>query len=98
MRQLLPAFFSKNEHRHCKQLRCFFYLLLICLLPAQSWAYYESRPVIRMSEVLKPQQAQSVYHRVDDIELSGKFLEFHVESDMGSYKVRSMALFRHRIH
>jgi hypothetical protein len=50
-----------------------------------------------MSEVLTSQQAQSVYHRVEDIELSGKFYNFRVESDMGKYNITSLALFRNRI-
>ena len=71
--------------------------LVLCCLSSTSYAYYEARPVIRMSEVLTSQQAQSVYHRVVDIELDGKFYHFHVDSDMGQYKISSLALFRNRV-
>ena len=70
---------------------------ILCLTCVPVNAYYEARPVIRMSDVLSSQQAQSVYHRVEDIELSGRFYNFRVHSDMGSYNISSMALFRKRV-
>jgi hypothetical protein len=84
---------------HCKEyfLRCFFCIAILFAFSNTSFAYYEARPVIRMSEVLTSQQAQSVYHRVVDIELSDKFYNFRVESDMGKYDITSLALFRNRI-
>ena len=71
--------------------------LLVLFASANSQAYYEARPVIRMSEVLTSQQAQSVYHRVEDIELDGKFYRFRVDSEMGNYTITSLALFRKRV-
>ncbi|NKB38608.1 MAG: hypothetical protein GKR93_15850 [Gammaproteobacteria bacterium] len=73
-------------------------IFLLCLCGGSAaFAYYEARPVIRMSEVLTSQQAQSVYHRVDDIELDGKFYRFYLHSEMGSYTITSLALFRKRV-
>ncbi len=72
-----------------------FLLALVSSNPG--FAYYEARPVIRMSDVLTSQQAQSVYHRVDDIELDGKFYRFHVNSEIGNYTITSLALFRKRV-
>lgn len=72
-------------------------MLLFSLFSPLTFAYYEARPAVRMSEVLKPQQAQSVYHRVEDIELGGKFYKFRVDTEMGVYDIRSMAMFRNRI-
>ncbi len=94
----LPAYknviVNSRWNTFSKQLTFF---VIICCLSTTSQAYYEARPVIRMSEVLTSQQAQSVYHRVVDIELDGKFYNFHVDSDMGQYKISSLALFRNRI-
>jgi hypothetical protein len=89
--------FMKIMHRNWFQLRCFFCLLLVSAISGTAYAYYEARPVIRMSDVLTSQQAQSVYHRVEDIELSGKFFSFRVDSELGNYNIRSMAMFRNRI-
>lgn len=75
--------------------KSFFFLALFSSTPG--FAYYEARPVIRMSDVLTSQQAQSVYHRVDDIELDGKFYRFHVNSEIGNYTITSLALFRKRV-
>ena len=78
-------------------IRTAFSSLLVLLVSGTSQAYYEARPVIRMSEVLTSQQAQSVYHRVEDIELDGKFYRFRVHSEMGNYTITSLALFRKRV-
>lgn len=85
--------------KHCGEsfLRCFFCIVILSALSSTSFAYYEARPAIRMSEVLTSQQAQSVYHRVEDIELDGKFYNFRVDSDMGKYDITSLAMFRNRI-
>ena len=72
-------------------------LVVLLLISAAVQGYYEPRPVIRMSDVLTSQQAQSLYHRVEDIELSGKFYDFRVHSDMGTYNISSMAMFRKRV-
>jgi hypothetical protein len=87
------------KKEHCRELflRCFFCLLIFSSFSKVCFAYYEARPVIRMSDVLTSQQAQSVYHRVEDIELSGKFYSFRVDSDMGKYDITSLAMFRNRI-
>ena len=85
--------------KHCKKnfLRCFFCALVFCSTANMVFAYYEARPAIRMSDVLTSQQAQSLYHRVVDIELDGKFYNFYVDSDMGNYDISSLAMFRTRI-
>ncbi len=75
----------------------FFCLLTLFSISGGSYAYYEARPVIRMSDVLTSQQAQSVYHRVEDIELNGKFYNFRVDTQFGNFNIASMALFRKRI-
>ncbi len=88
-----------NKKTQCLgyQLRRFLSLFTLTIVCNVSYAYYEARPVIRMSDVLTSQQAQSVYHRVEDIELDGKFYNFRVYSDMGQYNITSLALFRNRI-
>ena len=96
MSKSLTAFF-KIVHRNWFQLRCFFCLLVISAISVVTYAYYEARPVIRMSDVLTSQQAQSVYHRVEDIELNGKFYSFRVDSELGNYNIVSLAMFRNRI-
>ncbi|MFT7459444.1 MAG: hypothetical protein ACI909_002125 [Planctomycetota bacterium] len=75
----------------------FYCLFLFCITSNISYAAYETLPVIRMSDVLTSQQAQSLYHRVEDIVLDGKFYNFRVESEIGSYNITSLALFRNRI-
>jgi len=87
------------KKKHCKEsfLRCFFCALVFCLTANTVFAYFEARPAIRMSDVLTSQQAQSVYHRVVDIELNGKFYNFRIDSEMGNYDITSLAMFRTRI-
>ncbi len=96
MRERIAALFGL---KHCNNyfLRCFFCLLVFSTTASTAYAYYEARPAIRMSDVLTFQQAQSVYHRVVDIELDGKFYVFRVDSEMGNYNISSLALFRSRI-
>lgn len=80
-----------------REVLCCMILVQLLLAVSAVHAYYESRPVVHISDVLSSQQAQSVYHRVEDIELRGKFFGFRVESEMGHYDIRSMAMFRKRI-
>ncbi len=73
------------------------YIFVLSAISTTSFAYYEAHPAIRMSEVLTSQQAQSVYHRVEDIELVDKFYKFRVDSEYCNQDVSSMSQFRIRL-
>ena len=87
--------FNKKARCLCYHSRRLLTVLILSIVCNALHAYYEARPVIRMSDVLTSQQAQSVYHRVEDIELDGKYYIFRVYSDMASphnsYSTRRMA-------
>lgn len=59
---------------------------------------YEDAPAAHVSEILPPRLAQSIYHTVDQVEVNGRFYEFHVESEYGKYDVPSLALLKIRVH
>lgn len=59
---------------------------------------YEQIPEVHLTNILSPKLAQSVYHRVDDVEVRGRFFLFRMDSDYGVYNIRSMALLRIRIN
>jgi hypothetical protein len=58
----------------------------------------ESYPIINSNIILSSEYLSSTYHRIDAIEIKYGFYEFHVESDIGSYKILSLPLFKKRIN
>ena len=59
---------------------------------------YEQLPTVHLTNILSPKLAQSVYHRVDDVEVSGRSFLFRMDSDYGVYNIRSLVLLRIRVN
>jgi hypothetical protein len=55
-------------------------------------------PEILLSQILPPDLAQSVYHRVEDVTLNGRYYRFQVDSQFGRYDILSLAMLRVRVH
>ena len=58
---------------------------------------FEDQPQIYITELITPQMAQSLYHRVEDARLEDGFIHFRIESDYGSFDVSSLAMLRKRV-
>ena len=58
---------------------------------------YEETPQIHITEIIPPAIAQSVSHRVEDARLTGNYIEFRVESDVGSFNIESLPLLITRV-
>ena len=58
----------------------------------------ELPPEPHLSEVLTAKLAQSVNHRVDDVDIDGQFYRFQMESDFGNFDITSMSMLRTRVH
>jgi hypothetical protein len=74
-------------------------LTIAAALHAQSLAgIYEESPVVRVDEVLPLGLISSGSHRVqDDVRGQGNTLEFTIESDLGTYRVESVAIVALRV-
>ena len=70
--------------------------LALCLLTL-SVSAYESAPQINISEIVSPELAQSISHRVEDARLSGNSITFRVESEFGEFNVESLLLLITRV-
>lgn len=58
----------------------------------------ESYPVINSNTVLSSEELSSTYHRVDSVEINNGFYEFQLESDIGNYKILSLAVLKKRVN
>lgn len=68
----------------------------VIMMPCAVFAY-EDYPNVHISEILAPEIAQSVQHRVEDVAVTDGTFQFQVESDFGQLRVASMALLRERV-
>ena len=71
---------------------------ILVYLSISTVAAYEKAPMITLSEVLEPGLAQSVYHRVEDASLEGRYYRFQVDSQFGQYDILSLGMLRVRVH
>lgn len=58
----------------------------------------ESDPVINSNTILISDELSSTYHRVDSIEFNNGLYEFQLESDIGEFKLTSLAVLKKRIN
>ena len=58
---------------------------------------YEVNSAVPVTNLLVPELAQSIHHRVEDITFEEKFYNFHVDTDYGLYNVTSIALLKIRV-
>ena len=58
----------------------------------------ESYPVLNSNKILGPEYLSSTYHRVDSIDIKDDYYNFQIESNIGSYKIISLALLKKRIN
>ncbi len=58
----------------------------------------EDYPVLNSNKILGPEYLSSTYHRVDSIDINNGFYNFQVESNIGSYKITSLALLKKRVN
>ena len=58
---------------------------------------YEDAPKIYLADILPPELAQSIRHRIEEVEIRRGTYHFYIESDFGTYNVATMGLLRERI-
>ncbi|GJM04805.1 MAG: hypothetical protein DHS20C09_07960 [marine bacterium B5-7] len=74
-------------------------LTLLLFLPLLTVAVdNELEPVINSNKILLPNELSSPYHRVDSIEFSNGLYEFQVESDIGEFELKSLAVLKKRLN
>lgn len=77
---------------------------LVAALPALAAAQfvtdaYESKPLLRASDVVPERLLRSGAHLVrDEVAIDDNHLVFEIESEFGIYQVRSLAMLRIRVH
>lgn len=74
-------------------------LALLLLFPLSGIAGdNESGPVINSNTILLPGELSSTYHRVDSVEFNDGLYEFMVESNIGDFQLKSLAVLKKRIN
>ena len=58
----------------------------------------ESNPVVNSNTVLSPEELSSTYHRVDSVEFEDGLYKFQLESDIGEYELKSLAVLKKRLN
>jgi hypothetical protein len=58
----------------------------------------ESTPVVNSNTVLSPEELSSTYHRVDSVEFEDGLYKFQLESDIGEYELKSLAVLKKRLY
>lgn len=58
---------------------------------------FEGAPEAHISKILSSKEAQSVYHRVEEVQLIGREYQFYVETQFAGYNIQSMPLLRDSI-
>ena len=58
----------------------------------------ESSPVVNSNTVLSPKELSSAYHRVDAVEFEDGFYKFQLESDIGEFELKSLAVLKKRLN
>jgi len=77
-------------------LSCPFTFLLLLLTWTQAIAY-EDFPTVHITDVISPELAQSLQHRVEEANFDGKYINFEVGSDFGNYNISSLSMLRVRV-
>jgi len=57
----------------------------------------ESTPIVNSNTILSPEELSSTYHRVDSVEFEDGLYKFQLESDIGEYELKSLAVLKKRI-
>ncbi|GEM_PF-2072479 len=57
----------------------------------------ESIPVVNSNTILSPEELSSTYHRVDSVVFEDGFYKFQLESDIGEFELKSLAILKKRI-
>ena len=73
-------------------------LLLIFFPLFVSAGSIESSPVVNSNTVLSPKELSSAYHRVDAVEFEDGFYKFQLESDIGEFELKSLAVLKKRLN
>ena len=74
-------------------------VLLLFLFPfAVSAESNESIPVVNSNTILSPEELSSTYHRVDTVEFEDGLYKFQLESDVGEFELKSLAVLRKRLN
>lgn len=73
------------------------HLGVILFLCSTAAAAFEDAPQIHISEIIPPSLAQSVFYRVEEGNLAGKYIRFSIESDFGDFDVESLPMLVTRI-
>ena len=63
----------------------------------QIYLHKKSPPDIHITELITPQLARSLEHRVEDASLQGRYVDFYVESDVSSFNILSIPMLRKRV-
>tara|TARA_R110000782_G_scaffold147196_6_gene239995 strand:- start:2771 stop:4039 length:1269 start_codon:yes stop_codon:yes gene_type:complete len=58
----------------------------------------EPEPVINSNKILLSGELSSPYHRVDSVVFNNGFYEFQVESDIGDFELKSLAVLKKRLN
>ncbi|MFT5396131.1 MAG: hypothetical protein ACI85N_001327 [Gammaproteobacteria bacterium] len=58
----------------------------------------ESDPVINSNTILSSEERSSTYHRVDSVEFEDGLYKFQLESDIGEFEVKSLAVLKKRLN
>jgi len=82
----------------CFVIRISLHGLIMAFIVGHGFVYaYEVNSTVPVANLLVPELAQSIHHRVEDIKLKGKFYDFRIDSDFGLYNVTSIALLKIRV-
>ena len=58
---------------------------------------YEDIPEISLSEIVAPDEIQSVHHRIEEMQVVDNYFHFTVDSEFGIYRAPSLALLQIRV-
>ncbi len=58
----------------------------------------ESTPVVNSNTILSSEELSSPYHRVDSVEFEDGLYKFRLESDIGDFELKSLAVLKKRIN
>lgn len=74
-------------------------VLLLFLFPFSASAESnEPIPVVNSNTILSPEELSSTYHRVDTVEFEDGLYKFQLESDVGEFELKSLAVLRKRLN